>query len=681
MAIPHIDPIPVAMQSMAQAVFDAMMDGFMRQLPTYTDQLNILAGYMEASRVDAAASAVEAAAQALAATLSAADAASSAMAASAAAGASKWVSGTTYAEGAVAWSPLDRYPYRRINAGAGTVDPKLDTANWALQLFALGLGGASITGSTTLVATSPSALLVTPTGPGLYAWLPSATTCQKGALQQIVHNVGEYDYGVKDFAGTILGWIRPGATAVVSLIDNTTAAGVWAISNLSKVGTTATRTALSIVGIGSPTRVTIDTNRTMLLVKALSGLYAFVYDSSTLSWSTTLLRAGSSVVFGAVLSAANQVLLISAIGTAFEAMTLTLSGVTVTLNSGTKATATLGNASISLSPPQAVGLSWVFASAGGGSASPAYALEVRAVSVSGTTPTLGAPTTTPYTGSSLAPEVFASGSVARLVFISVAFGALICVPYELTGATTLTQGTAASITSQAPASFALVTPMGNGDLLSLYPSGAGSSLAAAIFKLTGTAEAGSVVSAGSIGSAVAGLDAIQVSTTKTAFYVRTSTGDVLGLVSNTAGVPTVGAAPLPASVGAALLGVSGVSLRVGRNSPAGKPALLTVDCSGSTPAVSALSAAGAVTAPASMAGTTSTFRAGRQFTRLAAGANSYILDTAGSPIGQYGANGVYPVPAISAPIDFGAPGANANESWATNSDNLGLIISRIEAVA
>lgn len=685
MAIPHIDPIPVAMQSMAQAVFDAMMDGYMRQLPTYTDQLNILAGYIEASRVDAAASAVEAAAQALAATLSAADAASSAMAASAAAGAAKWVSNKIYADGEVAWSPMDRYPYRRIGAGSGTVDPKLDTANWALQLFSIGLGGASITGAITLTAMSPAGILVTPTGHGLYAWLPNATTCQKLALQQIVHNAGEYDYGIKDSTGTVLGWIRPGTTAVVSLIDNSAAAGVWAISNLAKVGVTAAVTApsINVAGGNSPKRVTIDANRTMLLIYSTGGsLYAFVYDSSTLTSSTTLLRTGAPIAFDAVLSAANQVLLVSADGTALEATTLTLSGVTVTPNSGTKATATLGNMALSISL-RAVGLSWVFACTAGGSASPAYEIQVRALSISGTAPTLGAPTALPYTGTGSAPSIVVAGNIARLVFISVASNALVCIPYSLSGTTTLTQGTLA-VSSAAPSTVALVAPMGNGDILTLYPSSGGASLVAAVFKLTGTAESASAVTVWIPGSPVLTMDAIQISATKSAICARGSTGagDIIGIIANTGGVPTVGTAGLGASAGIAFLGVSGNTLRVSHAKLNANPGLLTFDCSGAAPAISAASLTGLVTAVPEVPSLTSTFSGGRRFTTLAAGANSYIFDKLGSPIGQYGPNTVRPAPPISAPINYGVPGAAPNESWAINTDTgVGVTFCRIEAAA
>ena len=61
--------------------------------------------------------------------VAAAEAAAEAAATSA--GAVAWVSGTTYALGAVVWSPANRRIYRRIVAGAGTTDPSADGTNWA----------------------------------------------------------------------------------------------------------------------------------------------------------------------------------------------------------------------------------------------------------------------------------------------------------------------------------------------------------------------------------------------------------------------------------------------------------------------------------------------------------------------------------------------------------------------
>lgn len=88
------------------------------QTTTLVGQFNIVSGEVNAN--------------AIIATTKAAEASASAAQAAAASGVTKWVSGTTYAEGDGVWSPLDYQSYRRIVTGAGTTDPSIDVTNWAL---------------------------------------------------------------------------------------------------------------------------------------------------------------------------------------------------------------------------------------------------------------------------------------------------------------------------------------------------------------------------------------------------------------------------------------------------------------------------------------------------------------------------------------------------------------------
>lgn len=75
------------------------------------------------------------------------DAEAAAAAAIAAANATKWVSGTTYDEGDVVWSPITYLTYRRKSTGGGTTDPSVDTTNWAQVV---GTGDVTLNGTQTL---------------------------------------------------------------------------------------------------------------------------------------------------------------------------------------------------------------------------------------------------------------------------------------------------------------------------------------------------------------------------------------------------------------------------------------------------------------------------------------------------------------------------------------------------
>lgn len=81
----------------------------------------------------------------------------------------KWISGTTYALGDVAWSPIDFQAYRRKIAGAGTTDPSADTTNWQRTEFSATSAQSQSATAFTTAGTAPNFTL-TPT-PALTALL------------------------------------------------------------------------------------------------------------------------------------------------------------------------------------------------------------------------------------------------------------------------------------------------------------------------------------------------------------------------------------------------------------------------------------------------------------------------------------------------------------------------------
>ena len=112
-----ITPLPTPPSRNDPTNFAARGDAFLGALPTFATEANALA-------VDVNADAVAAAAAEVAAT-------AAASAATAAANVTKWVTGTTYTEGAVVWSPITYLSYRRKSTGGGTTDPSSDSTNWA----------------------------------------------------------------------------------------------------------------------------------------------------------------------------------------------------------------------------------------------------------------------------------------------------------------------------------------------------------------------------------------------------------------------------------------------------------------------------------------------------------------------------------------------------------------------
>ena len=123
-------PVPVAAlpampdSSLPEATFDATYEAFNVAMSTaFRPQVNaVAANVFENSTVafDSANTAVQAQTAA----------AASAAIAVGASNAIVWVSGTTYAFGDVRWSPVDGLVYRRMVAGAGSLDPSVDGINW-----------------------------------------------------------------------------------------------------------------------------------------------------------------------------------------------------------------------------------------------------------------------------------------------------------------------------------------------------------------------------------------------------------------------------------------------------------------------------------------------------------------------------------------------------------------------
>lgn len=135
-----ITPLPTPPSRDDPTNFATRADAFLGALPDFATEANALAVDVNADAVAAAASAVDAEDAVTAAEAAAA-------AATAAVNVTKWVSGATYTEGVVVWSPITYLSYRRKSTGGGTTDPSADSTNWAQ---ATGTGDVTQTGTQTL---------------------------------------------------------------------------------------------------------------------------------------------------------------------------------------------------------------------------------------------------------------------------------------------------------------------------------------------------------------------------------------------------------------------------------------------------------------------------------------------------------------------------------------------------
>jgi hypothetical protein len=148
---PSVTALPTPPSRDDPANFPTRGDTFLAALPTFQTQHQALAANAYANALEAEADATAADASALAASNAASASAASAITAASGSGAPLWVSGTTYAALARVISPLSLLIYRRVSAGAGTLDPSIDSANWRLaapfQLQLIRVNGTTVTAS------------------------------------------------------------------------------------------------------------------------------------------------------------------------------------------------------------------------------------------------------------------------------------------------------------------------------------------------------------------------------------------------------------------------------------------------------------------------------------------------------------------------------------------------------
>lgn len=397
----------------------------------------------------------------------------------------------------------------------------------------IGNGGAAITGPITLSAASGGAQTITPATHDVYVTLPDATGLSKSSNVFVISNAGDFDLGIKNSVGTKLGWLRQRTTGIVALSDNSTPAGVWSIDNLFKTGITmqySSPTAPTGTGnLQMYNAIALDADRTCLLF-GWGNIYAIIYNSATRTFGTiTLVKtqvAGTITKLG-IKSATDRVLVVSADNASqLDAVVLSISGTVITVN-------TLSN--IVTLPAGITTVDYLIAV--GSSFAQSYITNassyVVAISITGTTPTIGTPVIAQNT-----PQptyLYASGSVLRTITYN---GGLWATPYTVSGST-LTAGTGTS--TAATNSAIRVFLNGNGNIVANYQTAGSTIQSAGIFKLTGTTEAVSVVALITTPQFITSTDYNVISASKTVFMTHDgSTTWYANILTDTGGTASAG---------------------------------------------------------------------------------------------------------------------------------------------
>lgn len=425
--------------------------------------------------------------------------------------------------------------------GSTHIDPYSDTTHWNV-FSALNplVGGQTYATSVQLTAQSPYAITLTPSGAGLSVTMPDATLCSTGAKWQI-SNQGSYDIALRDSTGAALGFVRGGGTSVIALASGATAAGAWSCSGTEILGVVADlQGQLTTAGIATYRGyVQLSPDKHMFFWGANAGvLYACVYDCSTaIMGGIVAVRAVMSFAAAAKIDSGSVLVVSCNASTALQAVVLSVSGTAITVN--TAASATLAGAMTGIGRLIPVGTSWVaeYSRTTG---------KVLAVAVSGTTATIGTEQSPTNISGDVPPRVYATGSVARVVYST--GSAINCMPYTVYGVT-MTAGTLASAASTTTATTDYKTMQLGGDIWALHTNGG--YWVASVFRLSTTTESATSANIFSHGNFIASNLAYQyfdlsvVSATKVLFIAcANAAGTSIGvnLITNSNGTVTAGTA-------------------------------------------------------------------------------------------------------------------------------------------
>lgn len=127
-----ITALPTPPNRQDPGTFEDRVDSFLGALPQFGEEANTLAASLNSIEANSAASAAAAKVSENKSKTSELNSLANAQNAAASNNAPKWVSGTTYAAGQIAWSPVNGRIYKRLITGAGTIDPSADATNWVL---------------------------------------------------------------------------------------------------------------------------------------------------------------------------------------------------------------------------------------------------------------------------------------------------------------------------------------------------------------------------------------------------------------------------------------------------------------------------------------------------------------------------------------------------------------------
>lgn len=148
--------------------------------------------------------------------------------------ASIYSAATTYAAGEVVFDPTDNYRLYTSQQGSNTGhSPSSDGGTYWRPTYGRKYGSDVISSATdiTLTYAAKQIQLITMTAAEKFVTLPDATTLTETVDYYILINTGNYRFGVKDSTGNFICSVEATKTGMLSLVNNSTAAGTWKVTD------------------------------------------------------------------------------------------------------------------------------------------------------------------------------------------------------------------------------------------------------------------------------------------------------------------------------------------------------------------------------------------------------------------------------------------------------------------
>lgn len=451
-----ITPLPTPPSRDDPANFAARGDAFLGALPDFATEANALATQVNADSITASGAASAAAAQV---------------------DATAWVSGTTYAQGDIVWSPINYLAYRRKTNGAGTTDPSADSTNW---VQATGTGNLSVDSSGT------SGQLLTSQGAGVN---PIWTTFSSG-------NFGT-DISFADYSITISTVLNTGGSYFI----------IQAYS--------------------------IDATKQLLLLIGDASLHAVIFDSTTNTFGTPVLlrTAAFQNSYPAVKQVSASTFLVCTIPyntTALETVVLSISNSTITVNTPVATTLSAVSGMNSYANRIiSVGSSFVILYHNITGTTPRF----RAITVSGTTPSIGSEVNYAV-GLSLANHIYSHNSTTFVCFTASTTNLYVS-PFTVSG-TSITAGT--QVTTSINAYQICSGQLSNNRYAITYSTAGGGK--AGVITISGTT---ATLSTAAPAMTVASWSpSMQVFANQAFILTGNASGDSINVLTDTSGTATLG---------------------------------------------------------------------------------------------------------------------------------------------